>query len=258
MEEQSTVSGAQAAVPAWVQGIYSLRFGGSEFVKSAQHCIQSSSQAAPISTAGASSGAAVANEAPAVPSEQAPPMPVPESSESALSGVNYEVDSEDDDSSDDDDWGQDDLASTLQWTPALGCAAAWIAGDAAKQMEAVSEAELHQGISTLLDSFPALARLPRKFRVMRTCWGSDPLAKGSYSYPAADMTPADYQLLARPLCVDNVHGEANARPVVLFAGEATDAVHFGTTHGACFSGCREAQRLLAHLRKNKGIALSEE
>lgn len=33
-------------------------------------------------------------------------------------------------------------------------------------------------------------------------------------------------------------------PVVLFAGEATHMHHFGTVHGACFTGEREAHRIL--------------
>ena len=43
------------------------------------------------------------------------------------------------------------------------------------------------------------------------------------------------------------HWRAGARPVLLFAGEATHPRHYGTTHGALLTGRREADRLLALL-----------
>ena len=46
--------------------------------------------------------------------------------------------------------------------------------------------------------------------------------------------------LAEPLL-----DQEDGRPLVLFAGEATHAEHYGTAHGAFMSGVREAERLLA-------------
>ena len=45
--------------------------------------------------------------------------------------------------------------------------------------------------------------------------------------------------LGEPLLDDR-----ESQPLVLFAGEATHAEHYGTAHGAFMSGEREAERLL--------------
>ncbi|KAK9807907.1 hypothetical protein WJX73_000144 [Symbiochloris irregularis] len=157
----------------------------------------------------------------------------------------YDVDSEaayeghlDDDSEDEDVDALDADPSVEPWSASLGCAAAWIAGEDALQMERASDDELHAGITALLDSFPAL-RLPRKFRVHRTTWGTDPLALGSYSFAAKSTRLEDFGALEQSLQVGGT-----GLPVLLFAGEAMSAEHAGTTHGACFSGRRAAAQLL--------------
>ena len=45
------------------------------------------------------------------------------------------------------------------------------------------------------------------------------------------------------------------RPVVLFAGEATHVHHIGTVHGACFTGEREAQRLMEYLQEKSNAVV---
>jgi monoamine oxidase len=72
----------------------------------------------------------------------------------------------------------------------------------------------------------------------RSQWGTNPLTRGSYSYPAVGSSLADIDLLAEPV------GEKE-RPVLLFAGEATHPRHYGTTHGALLTGRREADRLIS-------------
>ena len=63
------------------------------------------------------------------------------------------------------------------------------------------------------------------------------LCRGSYSYPAKAGGPAAYEAMAAPITLDG-------QPRVLFAGEGTFYQHFGTVHGAYYSGLREADRLL--------------
>ncbi|MFI1973191.1 hypothetical protein BLA24_05105 [Streptomyces cinnamoneus] len=72
---------------------------------------------------------------------------------------------------------------------------------------------------------------PSAHRVTR--WGTDPYARGAYSYPAVGSLPGDHDALAAP-----VGGRLH------FAGEATSADHSSTVHGAVLSGLREARRIL--------------
>ena len=118
-------------------------------------------------------------------------------------------------------------------------ATAWIAGPEALAMERRTDAELAADVAVLLNSFPAArSQLPAAERVVRSRWGTDPLTRGSYSYIAAASGVDDVAALGAPV-------PAVGRPVLLFAGEATHASHFGTAHGAFISGEREADRLLS-------------
>lgn len=101
------------------------------------------------------------------------------------------------------------------------------------------QAQLRSGVDQMIDAFPPVRRqLPDVTAVYRSNWGSNPLTRGSYSYPAASSSPGDTEALTQPLM-------RNGRPVLLFAGEATHASHYGTASGAFHSGEREADRLLA-------------
>ncbi|CAN8326511.1 unnamed protein product [Cochlearia groenlandica] len=93
-------------------------------------------------------------------------------------------------------------------------------------------------------------------KVLKTKWGSDPLFRGSYSYVAVGSSGDDLDAMAEPLPkMDmksdqvNGHGEAKVHELqVMFAGEATHRTHYSTTHGAYYSGLREANRLLKHYK----------
>ena len=63
--------------------------------------------------------------------------------------------------------------------------------------------------------------------------------RGAYSYVSAGASPADNEALAQPVTDDA------GSPIVCFAGEATTATNTSSTQGACLTGRREAQRLLA-------------
>eukprot|EP00798_Chlamydomonas_sp_ICE-L_P000482 gene482-1888_t len=117
------------------------------------------------------------------------------------------------------------------------------AGQAALDMESLSDDEVQAGITNLLRVFPQIplpagAKLPP--HIVRTKWGTDPDFLGSYSYirrGVCDGSPCD--LLAEPLC----DRDSNF-PLVLFGGESTNREHMGTAHGAFLSGCREGDRLI--------------
>ena len=126
------------------------------------------------------------------------------------------------------------------------CGVVWITGEDAQDMESMSDAELHRNISCILQEFPALA-LPTEFKVYRSCWGSDPLFQGSYSYGSASAVGTECLILSQPLvaAAENT-GKANSCSDlrILFAGEACHSKFFGCTHGAYLTGESQAKKLL--------------
>ena len=71
-----------------------------------------------------------------------------------------------------------------------------------------------------------------------TAWASEPLSKGAYSYarPKKSYARGD---LAKAV------GDK-----IYFAGEATESNHYGTAHGAYFSGVRAANEIVVSFRNN--------
>jgi monoamine oxidase len=111
--------------------------------------------------------------------------------------------------------------------PALGML---VGGRKAHEIEAWSDAQVRAwALAVLCDVFP---NVPEPREIVRTYWGSDPYARGSYSYIAYGATPADIDALAEP--VDDA---------LLFAGEATYRHHWAAAQGAVVSGLREAARI---------------
>ncbi|XP_039024276.1 probable polyamine oxidase 5 [Hibiscus syriacus] len=91
----------------------------------------------------------------------------------------------------------------------------------------------------------------RFVKVLKSKWGNDPLFLGSYSYVAVGSSGADLDTMAEPLpkiCGSELDQGVHYPLQILFAGEATHRTHYSTTHGAYFSGLREANRLLQHYR----------
>lgn len=74
----------------------------------------------------------------------------------------------------------------------------------------------------------------------RSKWQSNPHFRGSYSNITleSDALDATTTKLAEPI------NDQNGKPILQFAGEATDQHYFSTVHGAIGSGWREAQRLI--------------
>lgn len=151
---------------------------------------------------------------------------------------------------------------------------AWFAGEEALELERLSEEEIIKGVSDTLASFGlrgganvtdgkengdgqvvGAEKINGVFRhVLRSQWGFDPLFRGSYSYVAVGSSGQDIDRLAEPLPkrATSQQNQNHCTPVIipplqlLFAGEATHRTHYSTTHGAHFSGLREANRLLQH------------
>ncbi|KAL0333779.1 UNVERIFIED_CONTAM: putative polyamine oxidase 5 [Sesamum angustifolium] len=144
----------------------------------------------------------------------------------------------------------------------------WFTGQEALELESLKEEEIVSGfsatVSNLLPSKPTHkscngttdnpgTTIPEgkqaKFeKALRTQWGTNPLFLGSYSYIAVGSSIDDMDTLAEPLPQNSTSPGTQTPPPlqILFAGEATHRTHYSTTHGAYFSGLREANRLLKH------------
>ncbi|KAK9705436.1 hypothetical protein RND81_07G056800 [Saponaria officinalis] len=129
----------------------------------------------------------------------------------------------------------------------------WFAGKEALELESLDNDTIIDGISTTVSNFipktvpshenGSVNKLGFEIRnVLRSKWGNDPLFLGSYSYVSVGSSGDDFDSLAQPLPMQEECGIPQLQ--ILFAGEATHRTHYSTTHGAYFSGLREANRLL--------------
>ena len=108
------------------------------------------------------------------------------------------------------------------------------AGEVAEAMAALDDATLvESAMSTLRGLFGA--ETPEPIGYVRTRWGLDPFARGSYSHLGVGATLEDLRAFEAPV------GR------LVFAGEHTDADDPGTVRGAWRSGERAADMLLAAL-----------
>jgi spermine oxidase len=123
----------------------------------------------------------------------------------------------------------------------------WFAGEEALELEKLKDEEIINGVSATVSNF--LPHSSSISKVLKSKWGTDPLFLGSYSYVAVGSSGEDLDTMAEPLPLmkDNSNSNTFSYPLqILFAGEATHRTHYSTTHGAYFSGLREANRLLQH------------
>lgn len=148
----------------------------------------------------------------------------------------------------------------------------WFVGEEALALESLKDGEIINGVSATICSFCSDSRkksqpglnshycnggangvyieaeeqqLCGKFtKVLRSGWGTDPLFLGSYSFVAVGSSGEDLDTMAEPL--PKCPTDSTPPLQILFAGEATHRTHYSTTHGAYFSGIREAIRLLQH------------
>ncbi|KAF8406892.1 hypothetical protein HHK36_006013 [Tetracentron sinense] len=139
----------------------------------------------------------------------------------------------------------------------------WFAGKEALELESLNDEEIINGVSTTVSSFlsdlqsvdnsnansikSSNGRELKFTRILKSQWSTNPLFLGSYSYVAVGSSGDDLDTMAEPLPKrSNCRCDASPPLQILFAGEATHRTHYSTTHGAYFSGLREADRLLKH------------
>ena len=109
---------------------------------------------------------------------------------------------------------------------------ALMAGDAAIQAEAMTDADIVNDVTKRLARVFQLSEQPKPIEAIVTRWRKDPFACGSYSSLGIDSEPGDYEEMARP--IGALH----------FAGEATCGTHPATVHGAYLSGLRVAAEVM--------------
>ncbi|XP_055824944.1 probable polyamine oxidase 5 [Solanum dulcamara] len=129
----------------------------------------------------------------------------------------------------------------------------WFVGKEALEVESLGDKEIIDGFSKTISSFLINSHSDagssfKVEKVLKSQWGTDPLFLGSYSYVAVGSSGDDLDAMAEPLPkTTTIHSNISPPPLqILFAGEATHRTHYSTTHGAYFSGLREANRLLHH------------
>ncbi|CAF4913809.1 unnamed protein product [Pieris macdunnoughi] len=117
----------------------------------------------------------------------------------------------------------------------------WTSGEVGKLLEIMPEDIMKRKCMELLRKFMGKSYdIPEPTGMIRSTWFSNPFTRGSYSYDNRRTTQNanNRRFLAEPL------RDTLGVPRLLFAGEATDALHFSTVHGAIDSGYREAKRLI--------------
>ncbi|KAH0871387.1 hypothetical protein HID58_078409 [Brassica napus] len=131
----------------------------------------------------------------------------------------------------------------------------WFAGKEAIELEKLTDEEIIDGVLTTISCLTG-KQVKKDTDTKPPLWGGDPLFRGSYSYVAVGSSGDDLDALAEPLPkINKKGGEGNCHDQtkvhelqVMFAGEATHRTHYSTTHGAYYSGLREANRLLKHYK----------
>uniref|UniRef100_A0A1B6H337 Amine oxidase domain-containing protein n=1 Tax=Cuerna arida TaxID=1464854 RepID=A0A1B6H337_9HEMI len=119
-----------------------------------------------------------------------------------------------------------------------------VAGPQAQCMECLSDREVICDLSDFLKEVFCKKDIPEPVKIKRSGWSCDPCFYGSYTYMGCGVSSKDFYNLASPLPEQTELCD----PVLLFAGEATCPVNFGTIKGAKASGIREAERLLQLIR----------
>ncbi|XP_046750354.1 uncharacterized protein LOC124413676 [Diprion similis] len=127
---------------------------------------------------------------------------------------------------------------TVAHRPRILCA--WINGAGARYMETLPESQVFDEAFALLNKFFGNSyNITRPTGNLRTEWSNNKHFRGTYSFRSIESDRSDVWAseLAAPLLVDG-------KPIVMFAGEATNSQHWATVNGAIETGFREANRLI--------------
>lgn len=120
---------------------------------------------------------------------------------------------------------------------------AWVHGSAVQHMESLTDDQIMGTCTEILRKFLNTKDIPHPTKIRRSCWSTDSLFLGAYSYNSVTSQKNDVSDIAEPIIVDG-------KPVLCFAGEATHVKWFSYAHGARSSGIREADRIIGFIRDN--------
>ncbi|XP_050527883.1 peroxisomal N(1)-acetyl-spermine/spermidine oxidase-like [Daktulosphaira vitifoliae] len=124
-----------------------------------------------------------------------------------------------------------------------------IAGTEAAYLETATDADISSHITSAFRRFLGDPTISEPCHIVRSTWSLDPYFCGAYSFYGLSTTSRDFLVLSKP--EPNEMRQA-IPPVLFFAGEATDPIHYGTTHGARASGIREAERIISITSRIRG------
>ncbi|XP_039270275.2 lysine-specific histone demethylase 1A-like isoform X1 [Styela clava] len=122
---------------------------------------------------------------------------------------------------------------------------ALIAGKASNVAEKIGDDLILARALAVLKGIYGTENVPEPKHSHITRWGSDPWAKGSYSYVSTTSSGDDYDVMAKPVFPtdgdeNSDFKDAKKLPRLFFAGEHTMRNYPATVHGALLSGFREA------------------
>lgn len=109
-----------------------------------------------------------------------------------------------------------------------------------KQFEELSDNQIVDDCMWLLEKF-LNKTLPRPVNMQRSHWLTNKHFYGSYSFPSMD-TQRNNVVVGKDLAESFYN--YNKKPVLLFAGEATDEINSGYVHGAVASGWRVGSEII--------------
>lgn len=119
-----------------------------------------------------------------------------------------------------------------------------VAGRKMKQFEEINDIQLIDDCMWLLEKFLNKS-LPRPQNMRRSHWLTNKYFLGSYSFPSMDTQ--EHNVAVGKDLGESIYN-TDKKPVLLFAGEATNEKYSGYVHGAVESGWRVGNEIIDYYR----------
>lgn len=89
------------------------------------------------------------------------------------------------------------------------CLLLWASGEEALKLEELSEEEINEELTQLLQQFFGNKKFPKADNVIVTRWGADPHSRGSYTFIPSKSSVVDIERLSQPIYADPAHDKVN-------------------------------------------------